>query len=336
MKNSLITSTAQGLYCPIGDFYIDPVKPVAKAIITHAHADHVRKGCDCYLTAKPGLRLLQARTSEYANIQAIAYGEKININNVEISLHPAGHILGSAQIRLMYKGEVWVVSGDYKLEADATCTPFEPVQCHTFVTEATFGNPIYQWPAQNIIFAEINAWWRANQAAGKTSILLGYALGKAQRLLAGLDPTIGPIYTHNNVEKINQIYRQEGVILPHSSAIALLNKQSSWHNAVVLAPPSALQAGWHKRFKNYAIGFASGWMQTNATRWRYHYDQGFTLSDHADWPGLLSAITATRAENIYVMHTSSQILVKFLQKQGINAYMIDKLSVDNKQLDLLD
>ena len=334
MMKNLIILTAHGLYCPQGDFYIDPIKPVARAIITHAHADHARKGCDHYLTATPGLRLLQTRIGQYANIQPLNYGEKIQINNVEISLHPAGHILGSAQIRLVYEGKIWVVSGDYKLEPDATCAPFESVPCHTFITEATFGNPVYQWPAQATVFAEINQWWRANQAAGKTSILLGYALGKAQRLLAGLNPELGPIYTHTAIEKLNTIYRLEDIHLPDTLALNFYNKTTAWDKALVLAPPSALQSGWQKHFTHYNTAFASGWMQNNFRRWQQNFDQGFILSDHADWPSLLSAITRTGAEEIYVMHTESKHLVKHLQQQGVNAHMIDKLSVENKQLEL--
>lgn len=335
MKNSLLTLTSQGLYCPAGDFYIDPQKRVNRAIITHAHGDHARSGCDHYLTAKPGVRLLQARVGEYANIQALEYGEKIRINNIEISLHPAGHILGSAQIRLDYQGEIWVVSGDYKLEPDMTCAPFEFVRCHTFITEATFGTPAYQWPAQETVFAGINQWWRHNQTLGKTSILFAYALGKAQRLLAGVDPNIGPIYTHTAVEKLNTIYRAEGIHLPNTLSVNFTAKNPAWHTALVLAPPSALATGWHKRFNNFCTGFASGWMLTNNSWHLQNYDQGFVLSDHADWPGLLTAINNSSAEAIYVMHTKSKTLVRYLQQQGVNAQMIDNLSVDNKQLDLL-
>ncbi|MEO8090566.1 MAG: ligase-associated DNA damage response exonuclease, partial [Gemmatimonadales bacterium] len=211
---SLLSLTQLGLYCEAGDFFVDPWEPVDRAVITHAHADHAAWGSRAYLTSAPGVRVLQARLEPGAAIRGVEYGETLDLNGTTISLHPAGHILGSSQVRIEHGGEVWVVSGDYKADPDPTCTPFEPVRCHTFVTESTFGLPIYRWPSQAEVFAEINTWWRANVAAGKTSLLLGYALGKAQRLLAGLEPAIGPILTHGAVERMTGVYREAGIELP--------------------------------------------------------------------------------------------------------------------------
>src|SRR5215207_6472313 len=211
---SLLTLTDRGFYCEPGDFYVDPWEPVDRAVITHAHGDHATWGSRSYLTAEAGVSVLRARMGPAAAIRGVPYGQAIGVNGVTVSLHPAGHILGSAQIRLEHGGEVWVVSGDYKTDPDPTTTAFEPVRCHTFVTESTFGLPIYRWPPQGEVFREINDWWRANQAAGKASLLYGYALGKAQRLIAGLDPGTGPIFTHGAVERMTEVYRAGGIALP--------------------------------------------------------------------------------------------------------------------------
>lgn len=185
--SELLTMTAAGLYCEPGDFHIDPWKGAARAVITHAHADHARRGSQTYLTSTSGEQLLRKRVGEDAQVAALPMGAVCSHRGVKISLHPAGHVLGSAQVRVEWRGEVWVVSGDYKLDADPTCEPFEPVPCHTFVTEATFGLPVFRWPAAADVFKEINSWWRRNSAAGKASLLFAYALGKAQRLLSGAD-----------------------------------------------------------------------------------------------------------------------------------------------------
>ena len=207
----LVVLRESGLYCPPGDFYIDPWRPVARAVITHAHGDHARTGSDLYLTAAPGASVLRARLGDVA-LQSLAYGERLLVNDVAISLHPAGHVLGSAQVRLEHRGEVWVVSGDYKLEHDATCAPFETVKCDQFITEATFGLPVYRWLPTELVFEEINDWWRRNREEGKASVLFAYSLGKAQRIMSGIDASIGPIYTHGAVERLTQAYRRRGSI----------------------------------------------------------------------------------------------------------------------------
>jgi len=239
---------------------------------------------------------------------------------VTLSLHPAGHVLGSAQVRLEYQGEVWVASGDYKVEPDGTCTPFEPVPCHTFITESTFGLPIYRWPSQSEIFAGINAWWRANCELGKASVLFCYAFGKAQRILHGLDASIGPILVHGAVEPLNRVYREAGVHLPDTRyAGDIARNDPMLRRALGLAPPSAGGSSWMRRCGDYSDAFASGWMLLRGTRRRRGVDRGFVLSDHADWPGLLWAISQTGAERVMVTHGSVNVLVRYLNEQGLDA-----------------
>lgn len=318
MANTLLVNSPNGLYCPAGDFYIDPWKPVERAIITHAHGDHARVGSTSYLCAREGELVLRTRLGADALIQSLPYDEPISMNSVRVSMHPAGHILGSSQIRLELGGEIWVVSGDYKTESDPTCTSFTPVRCHTFVTESTFGLPIYNWPDSQATFQKINDWWRSNQERDRTSVLFAYALGKAQRLLAGLSD-IGPIFTHGAVEKLNDAYRASGKVLPHTQMVSSSNDKKDWKKALVLAPPSAQGTPWLRKFGNFSSASASGWMTIRGTRRRRAFDRGFILSDHADWQGLLSAIAATGAERVWVTHGYVPVLVRFLREKGIFA-----------------
>ncbi|MDM0010403.1 ligase-associated DNA damage response exonuclease [Variovorax sp. J22G73] len=320
LDTNLVVARPEGLYCPPGDFYIDPWRPVARAVITHAHSDHARVGHAHYLAHTDSEGTLRTRLGQDINLQTLPYGEAIEHHGVRVSLHPAGHVLGSAQVRLEYGGRVWVASGDYKTEADGTCTPFEPVPCDTFITESTFGLPIYRWPTQAVLFAEIDAWWRANAQAGRASVLFCYAFGKAQRILHGVDASIGPIVVHGAVEPLNAVYRAAGVALPPTLRVsdegvdAALLKRS-----LVLAPPSAQGTPWMKRFGNYADAFASGWMQLRGTRRRRGVDRGFVMSDHADWPGLQQAIAGTGAERVFVTHGSVQVMVRWLSEIGLDA-----------------
>lgn len=322
MHDPLIQLSERGLYCAAGDFYIDPWAPVARAVITHAHSDHARWGSRAYLCSAAGAGALRLRMGPDAAIRALPYGETLRINGVELSLHPAGHIIGSAQVRVARAGEVWAISGDYKTEADPTCAAFEPVRCHTFVSEATFALPIYRWQPQASTFAAINAWWRANQAAGRTSLLLGYALGKAQRLLAGLDPSIGPILCHGAVQRLNQAYSDAGVALPPTAYAGEHRRGFDWSQALIVAPPSAHGTPWTRRFGEVSAGFASGWMRIRGARRRRAVDRGFVLSDHADWPGLLAAIEATGAERVWVTHGYTAVLARWLQEQGLEAVAV--------------
>jgi putative mRNA 3-end processing factor len=317
--SELIVAKPEGLYCPPGDFFIDPWHPVPMAIITHPHSDHARRGSSHYLATELSKGLLYKRLGDI-HLETLAYGHQVNHNGVKISFHPAGHVLGSAQIRLEYQGEVWVVSGDYKLEDDGLTQPFEPVKCHTFITESTFGLPIYQWQTQSELQQQINSWWSLNASNHKTSIIYCYALGKAQRLLSLLDYSIGPILTHGAVEPINEIYRQTGLNLPATEAVAAVKDKSIYKKAIVIAPPSARGTPWLKRFGDYSDAFTSGWMQVRGRRRMLSLDRGFPLSDHADWPGLVSAIEQSRAEQVYVTHGFTQPLVRWLNEKGLPAH----------------
>jgi len=313
----LVQATERGLYCAAGDFYIDPWRPVDRAVITHAHADHARRGHGRYLAMKDAEQVLRTRLGDIV-LQSLSYGERVDINGVGVSLHPAGHVLGSAQVRIEHRGEVWVASGDYKLEADGTCAPFEPVRCDVFITESTFGLPVYRWRPQRELFDELNHWWRANAAAGRATVVFAYAFGKAQRILAGVDAGIGPIVCHGAVEVVNQAYRAAGVALPQTQAAASVDK-ASIRRALVIAPPSAQSTPWMRRFDDYSDAFASGWMQLRGARRRRAVDRGLVMSDHADWPGLVYAIRATGAERVYVTHGYVPVMVRWLAEQGLDA-----------------
>jgi putative mRNA 3-end processing factor len=316
----LITPTSSGLYCPPGDFYVDPWQPVDRAVITHAHGDHARPGSSAYLAAKAGLPVLQTRLGAEARIEALDYGEVRDIGGVKVSLHPAGHVLGSSQVRVEHGGEVWVVSGDYKLDPDPTCAPFEPVRCHTFITESTFGLPVYRWRTPGEIFAGVNSWWRANAAAGRASVLFGYAFGKAQRVLASVDASIGPIVVHGAVEVLNRGYRECGVSLPQTRMVGDFEAKQDYAGALIVAPPSAQSSLWLRRFGDYSDAFASGWMAIRGARRRRVVDQGFVLSDHADWPSLNRAIESTGAPRIFVTHGHTAPLVQWLTERGLEAH----------------
>jgi putative mRNA 3-end processing factor len=314
----LVVARPEGLYCPAGDFHIDPWRPVARAVLTHAHGDHARAGSGHYLAAAIGEPVLRKRLGDI-RLQALEYGEAVTLNGVKVSLHPAGHVLGSAQVRVEHGGEVWVVSGDYKLESDPTCAPFEPVACHVFVTESTFGLPIYRWEDPAAAFAGINAWWEANAAAGRASVLFGYALGKAQRMLASVDPAIGPIACHGAVRLLNDAYRAAGIALPATLDADALRDRETLRRSLILAPPSAQSTPWLKRFGDYSDAFASGWMQLRGARRRRNVDRGFVLSDHADWDGLLRAIRESGARRVLVTHGYTPVLVRWLRGQGWEA-----------------
>jgi putative mRNA 3-end processing factor len=318
----LLRTTERGLYCEAGDFYVDPWMPVDRAVITHAHGDHARWGCRAYLAAREGERVLRTRLDSDARIRVVELGEPVDVQGVRVTFHPAGHILGSAQVRVEHRGEVWVVSGDYKTEPDPTCSAFEPVRCHTFVTESTFGLPIYRWTPQREVFAAIDTWWRANQEAGKASILYAYALGKAQRLLAGVDPSIGPIYEHGAVARLTADYRDTGVPLPPTRYAGGEPRGHDWSRALIVAPPSAHGTPWMRRFGAVSTAFASGWMRVRGQRRRRSVDRGFVLSDHVDWPSLLAAIDATGAERVWVTHGYREPVVRWLRERGIEAQAV--------------
>jgi putative mRNA 3-end processing factor len=323
VADDLIIERPEGLYCPPGDFYIDPWRPVDRAVITHAHGDHARPGNTQYLAAAPSAGILRARLGSDVTLQTLRYGETIDHHGVRLSLHPAGHVLGSAQVRIEHQGRVWVASGDYLVsgagDLNDTCAPFEPVRCHCFITESTFGLPVYRWRPQREVFGAIDAWWRANADAGRTSLLMGYAFGKAQRLIAGVDASIGTIVVHGAVETLNRAYREAGIVLPPTLHLSRIEDKRLLKRALVVAPPYVHRGPWARRFGDASTAFASGWMQLRGARRRRGVDRGFVLSDHADWPGLQRAIAATGAERVIVTHGYEAVMVRWLAQQGLQA-----------------
>jgi putative mRNA 3-end processing factor len=319
----LLRADDNGLWCEAGGFHIDPWKPVDRAVITHAHPDHARPGSARYLCVRECEPLLRLRFGSECVIESAEYGSPLLIGDVSVSFHPAGHILGSAQIRIEHRGEVWVLSSDYKRAADPTCAPFEPVRCHTFLTESAFGLPIYRWPPAVDVFAAVNGWWKANQDRGKCSALFGDPLGALQRILTGVDAGIGPVVCHEAVEPINRIYRVGGAALAPTLSEADVPRGFDWTRALVLAPPSARTPAWMKRFGPASTGLASGWMRIRGTRRRNSIDRGFVLSNHADWPALQKTIAESEAETVLVTHGYRSPLVRWLRESGINADLID-------------
>lgn len=319
----LLQPTPDGLYCAAGNFYVDPWRGVDRAVITHAHSDHARWGSKSYLAAKDSEHLLRMRLGNEARIETTDWGESRMIGGVRVTLHPAGHMLGSAQVRIEESGRVAVVTGDYKLGPDRTCRAWEPVRCHLLVTESTFALPIYRWQPQEAVFDQINAWWRQNAAGGKCSILYGYAIGKSQRLLSGLDPSIGPIYTHGAVERGVQAYRRSGIALPKTTHVGAAGDKKDWGGAIIVAVPSAHGTPWMRKFGAVSTAMASGWMAIRGTRRRRAMENGFVLSDHIDWNGFLSAVEQCAPEKVLITHGYATQSARFLRERGYDAQRIE-------------
>ncbi|SEV99230.1 putative mRNA 3-end processing factor [Cognatiyoonia koreensis] len=318
----VLTFTDRGIYCPAGDFYIDPWQPVARALITHGHADHSRWGMDSYLATRAAAPVMQHRLGPDAHIETVDYGETRQIGGARVSYHPAGHVPGSAQIKVTVKGETWVASGDYKTVDDGLSEPFEPVRCHAFITECTFGLPVFKWTPRDVLTDQINQWWIANRDAGRFSLLGAYALGKAQRLLTTVDAEIGPILTHGAIENTNEILRAQGIKLPRTTRVTAETQVKDYPGALVLATPGALAQPWANKFKPGSAAFASGWMALRGVRRRRAMDRGFIVSDHADWDGLNSAIQATGAEKVFVTHGYTAPFERYLREQGYDAHTV--------------
>lgn len=320
----LIQRRPEGLYCPAGDFYIDPWRPVATAVITHGHADHARVGMGCYHTSQEGLPVLCWRLGEQ-DYRSHAYGDPFVLGDARVSLHPAGHVLGSAQVRIEAQGQVWVVSGDYKRQPDPTCSPFEVVACDTFITEATFGLPIYRWPATDEVVREIVQWRDDCAQRGEAAILYCYALGKAQRLLGELAPLLDrPVYLHGGIAAGVGIYQQLGIAMAETRPVIdaegnARSKAQDFAGELILAPPSAAGSAWLRRFRHAQQGFASGWMRVRGNRRRRNMDRGFIVSDHADWPDLLRTVRETGASRVIATHGDTQALVRTLNETGVAA-----------------
>ena len=318
---ALIKFTKRGIYCKQGDFYIDPWWPVDYAVTTHGHGDHVRFGNKHYLCHTLTKPIIKRRISEDLDVQTLNYGESISRNGVSISFFPAGHIIGSAQVRLEYKGEIYVISGDYKIEDDGISTPFEPVKCHSFVSESTFGLPIYKWQKQEIVFDGIKNWINTNIQNQKTSILIAYSLGKAQRLIKNLAGD-APIYVHNSIANLNEVIVDAGVLLPETNRITAEITKDQLQNGIVIVPPAMRDSRWMKSLNHPVAGICSGWMQVRAHRRWQSADAGFALSDHADFTGLINAIKATEAEKVYVTHGFTAAFSRYLNENGISSEVV--------------
>lgn len=317
MKEPLLAFNANGIYCAAADVYLDPWRKVDKAIISHGHADHSRWGNKKYITHHHNIPIMKHRLGEI-DVEGKAYGESFTINNVKFSLHPAGHVIGSSQIRVEHKGEVWVFTGDYKDEVDGVCTPFEPVKCDTFITECTFGLPAFKWKPQAEVMQDINQWWQDNKAEGRTSVLFGYSLGKAQRLLKHLNPDIGKIYTHGAIENMTEVLRAM-VDFPETTRVTRETTKKELNGNLVLAPPSAHGGTWIRKMVPYVTASASGWMTFRGARRRRAIDKGFVMSDHCDWDGLLNSIKATGCEKVICTHGYTDIFSKYLRELGYDA-----------------
>lgn len=318
-----ILVTRRGLYCPPGDFYIDPCRPVQNAVITHGHGDHLRRGSAHYILARPGEGIAHARLPDDADIAALDYGVPRQVGGVTISLHPAGHILGSAQVRIEHAGEVWVISGDYKRQSDPTCLAFEPIECDVFISEATFAQPVFCWPPTLQAVAEIVHWWRDNRERGVASVLFCYALGKAQRVLAEmLAFTQEPVYVNDAVGALVEVYRRAGVAMLPTLPLTAATP-ADCRGALLLVPPSAAGTPWLRRFGAQSSGFCSGWIQQHSDRRRPRHDRGFVISDHADWPALVHTCTETRARRVLFTHGDSDALARHLRQQGVDAQALE-------------
>jgi putative mRNA 3-end processing factor len=319
----MLQETEAGLYCPAGDFYIDPWQAVARAVITHAHGDHARIGSNAYLCAEPCAPLLKRRFGSEAIVESIPYGQPVTRGGTRVSFHPAGHVLGSAQVRVEGASGVWVISGDYKRASDPTCMPFEPVPCGTFVTESTFGLPIYHWDPAATVIDQIMTWWTRNRGKGLTSVLFCYTLGKAQRLLAELARlTDTPVYVHGMMLPMIDVYRAAGVRMLATLPLIDKPRGTSFAGELVLAPLSARGTPWMRRLGDISDGFASGLMRVRGVKRQRAYDRGFVLSDHADWPALLQTIAETGAARVLVTHGHAEPLARHLASQGIESGVI--------------
>jgi putative mRNA 3-end processing factor len=312
--DELLRMTPAGLYCPAGDFYIDPWKPVQHAVITHAHSDHARTGNAHYLSASTSSALLRLRLGMDIDLQTLPYGESLTLNAAKLTFIPAGHILGSAQIRIDVRGKVALITGDYKLQRDATCESWEPVACQLMVTESTFGLPVFRWPATRHIIEQLVGWWKQNQQCGRTSVLLAYSVGKAQRILAELQQCseeAGAIWVHGAMLGPLRAYRESGVFLSELNSVSAAPPGTDFSRALIIAPPSAQQSPWLNRFRDVSIASASGWMAIRGTRRRRNLDQGFILSDHVDWEDLNRAVALCGPEELWVTHGFADCFARY-------------------------
>ncbi len=325
----LLSLTPEGLYCEAGAFHIDPVRPVEKAVITHGHADHARAGHGAVLATRQTLDIMAIRYGENfcGFAQEASYGEVLRLGSVSVSLHPAGHVLGSAQVLLEGSGGRTVVSGDYKRQADPTCAPFELVRCNTFVTEATFGLPVFRHPpAVDEMKKLLNS---VELFSTQTHLVGAYALGKAQRVIAelrraGYDQTI---FLHGALEKLTGYYRSQGIDLGAVEAAGKRGKELG--GEIVLCPPGQLSDKWARRFGDPVTAMASGWMRVRARARQRGAELALIISDHADWDDLCRTILETEAETIWVTHGAEEALVHWCELNGLHARPLNMIGYDD-------
>ena len=333
-KEDLIQATDTGLVCRRGDFVIDPWKTTKTAVITHAHADHARPVAQVYYASESSVPLLKRRLGEHLDIRGVPFSEPFQLGETTVSFHPAGHVLGSAQVRVQSADDIWVFTGDFKRDHDPSCEPFELVPCDTFITEATFALPVYRWQPGAVIAAEIAQWWQDMESEGRPAVLFAYSLGKAQRVLSELLALRDkPVYLHGAVYPLTEIYRDAGIPMLPFLPIDLDDKSRNYAGELIIAPPGASGSTWMRRFPKASTGFCSGWMRVRGNRRRRGYDRGFVLSDHADWPGLLKTIEETGARRILTTHGNSSALVRLLQERGMNAAALETRFNDEEDND---
>lgn len=328
IEKDLLIFSPKGIYCPRADVFIDPTHPVDKAVITHAHSDHARWGHKHYIAQRQNKEILKLRLGQQIHLTLKEFGESFTINGVRFSFHPAGHIWGSAQVRVEYKGEVWVASGDYKTESDQFSQDFEPIRCHTFITESTFALPIFRWKPQSHTMSAINQWWEQNAREGKTSIICAYALGKAQRVITSVNRDIGPIFVHRAVWNVHQALNQDGANLPDVKYISeAVDENTNFTRSLIVTPSSAMGPSWMSKFHPYEVATVSGWMNVRGIKKRRNSGHGYVLSDHADWEGLNWAVRETGAEKIWVTHGYTETYARWLRQQGLDARSVGSLSI---------
>ncbi len=328
---SLLAVNENGLYCKQGDFYIDPWRPVKVALITHGHSDHMRWGMQHYICHKHTIPVLRLRLGAEQSVEGVDYGQVLDINGVTVSFHPAGHIIGAAQIRLSYRGEVWVFTGDYKLEPDGVSEPYEQLLCNHFISECTFGLPVYQFPKLSTVYQDINTWWQSNSKKGYNTVLYGYALGKAQNILAHLDQSIGDIYLHGAVANVNEALEGVGYHFP-GARLSTSDKEHKMEGAIIIAPPSANNTPWVRKLKPYRAAMCSGWMQLRGARRRRSVDKGFVFSDHCDWKQLNTAIESSGASQIYLTHGYEANFARWVEeKYTIQSSILQTLYSDDME-----
>ena len=331
---SILCPSPAGLYCPPGDFHIDPTRPVAHAIITHGHSDHARAGHGAVAATPETLAIMAARYGDaFAGAtEALRYGQTITRNNVEITLVPAGHVLGSAQAVLRHKGMTIVVSGDYKRRRDPTCPPFEPVPCDVFVTEATFGLPVFNFPDAADEIARLLK--SVEQFPERTHLVGAYSLGKAQRIIrllreAGYEKTL---YQHGAMQSMNALYERFGITLgPLEPATIESGSKKDFAGAIVIAPPSSIDDRWTRRFADPLPAFASGWMRIRARARQRQVELPLVVSDHADWNELTTTIREIAPGEVWITHGNEEALLRWAQLSGVNARALSLIGYDDDE-----